>query len=58
MRNYGPLSHGNLIDGNFGTFTWESWDKMPFRCGTPMVSLVSPGLPVACPSFKSVQTMH
>jgi hypothetical protein len=19
---------------NFGTLTWESWDKMPFGCGT------------------------
>jgi hypothetical protein len=62
---------------NFGTFTWESWDKMPFACGPverhkvyykgegggfpqvwTVVNLVSPSLPVACPSTKSAPTMH
>jgi len=29
----GPKSHGNPNFGNFGIPNWESWDKMPFRCG-------------------------
>jgi hypothetical protein len=27
-----PQSCGSLEDGNFGTFTWESWDKKSFGC--------------------------
>jgi hypothetical protein len=29
----GPQSHESPSYGNFGTPTWESQDKMPFRCG-------------------------
>jgi hypothetical protein len=29
----GPQSCGSLNFVNFRTSTWESWDKMPFRCG-------------------------
>jgi len=28
----GPQSWDSRDFGNFGTPTWESWDKMPFRC--------------------------
>jgi hypothetical protein len=28
-----PQSHRSPNLGNFGTPTWESWDKKPFRCG-------------------------
>jgi len=30
---WAPQNHGSPNFGNFGTPTWESWDKMPFGCG-------------------------
>jgi len=74
----GPQSCGGSNFGNFGTPTWESWDKKShldvslvekhivyykgegggFPQVRAVVSLVSPSLPVARPSTKSVPTMH
>jgi hypothetical protein len=30
-----PQSRGSLNCGNFGTLTWQSWDKKSFGCGPP-----------------------
>jgi hypothetical protein len=69
----GPQSYGSLNFGNFGTprtkchldvdlverhkvyYKGESGGFPQVRI---VVSLVSPSLPVACPSTKSAQTMH
>jgi len=33
MQSYGAPKSQESHFGNFGTPTWESWDKKPFGCG-------------------------